>query len=71
VTYLVVNATEVVLDAGGTNVDAESFKRDVTLTDEEALALIATEGVLVGSEITTMDGRVQDEFYVATSHESA
>jgi len=70
VNYLVVNATEVVLDAGGTNVDAESFKRDVTLTDEQALALVATQGVLVGSEITTMAGRVQDEFYVATSRES-
>jgi len=60
--YTVVNGTEaqiVNINAGGTDVDALTFKNGITLTDGELAAAASTPGVYVTSDLTAAADAVQ------------
>lgn len=54
-TYTVVNGTEaqlVNINAGGTDVDALTYKDGITLTNTELATVASTQGVYVTSDLT-------------------
>lgn len=60
--YTVVNGTEaqlVNINAGGTDVDALTYKDGITLTNTELAAVASTQGVYVTSDLTGVADAVQ------------
>lgn len=61
-TYTVVNGTEAQItniNAGGTDVDALTYKNAVTLTNTELAAVASTQGVYVTSDLNGVADAVQ------------
>ncbi len=61
-TYTVVNGTEaqlVNINAGGTDVDALTYKNGITLTNAELAAVASTSGAYVTSDLTGVADAVQ------------
>tara|TARA_R110000868_G_scaffold120108_1_gene318912 strand:- start:320 stop:553 length:234 start_codon:yes stop_codon:yes gene_type:complete len=61
-TYTVVNATLSQLaniNAGGTDVDAQTYKDGITLTNAELAAVCSTQGVYATSDLTAVADAVQ------------
>lgn len=61
-TYTVVNGTEaqlVNINAGGTDVDALTYKNGITLTNTELAVVASTAGAYVTSDLTGVADAVQ------------